>query len=109
MTMTVVTTRNPSGRVTGFLSSCMNEIAPGVFTAPNMTVAVRERVWRVLESWRDSGTADMAVLMTWSDVSAAGGQAIRVIGFPRVRLVEYEQFVLTWRALPGGPAPHTVP
>ena len=42
--MTVVVTRNVPGRYRGFLASCMLEVAPGVYTNPGMTRAVRERV-----------------------------------------------------------------
>ena len=35
----------------GFLASCMLEIAPGVYTQPDMSVSVRERVWTVLSGW----------------------------------------------------------
>ena len=51
MPMTVVVTNNVPNRFRGFLASCMCEIAPGGYTAPRLTKAVRERVWAVLESW----------------------------------------------------------
>jgi len=49
MAMTVIVTRDVAPRFAGFLTSCMLEIAPGVFTGPRMTNSVRERVWAVLE------------------------------------------------------------
>src|SRR5271166_2557028 len=55
MTMTVVVTRNVAPRFRGFLASVMLEIAPGVYTAPRMTKAVRERVWAALGEWFDAG------------------------------------------------------
>ena len=44
MSMTVVVTRNVAPRFRGFLASVMLEIAPGVYTAPEMSKGVRERV-----------------------------------------------------------------
>ncbi len=85
--MTIVVTRNAEGRVRGFLASTMLEIAAGVYTAPNMSAAVRDRVWAVLEQWRIGERGDGA-LMTWPDASTAGGQAIRTLGDPPRDLVD---------------------
>ena len=41
--MTVVVTVNVEARYRGFLASVMLEIAPGVYTSPNMTRGIRER------------------------------------------------------------------
>ena len=54
MPMTVVVTRNVAPRYRGFLASVMLEIAPGVYTSPRMSRAVRERVWEVLTGWFDT-------------------------------------------------------
>ena len=35
-------------RFDGFLCSCMQEVAPGVYVAPRLKKAVRERVWNVM-------------------------------------------------------------
>ena len=80
--MTIVVTRNSPGRFRGFLASCMCEIAPGVYTAPRMTVAVRERIWSVLADWY-TPDPDHSILMTWPQPSLPGGQEIRVLGIPR--------------------------
>ena len=85
MAMTIVVTRNATDRVRGFLSSCMCEIAPGIYTSPRMSVSVRERVWRVIAPWTQ-GVPDCALVMTWPDAAAPGGQAIRSFGTPRVEL-----------------------
>ena len=45
--MTVVVTINVAARYRGFLASAMLEIAPGVYTSPNMTSGIRGRVWEV--------------------------------------------------------------
>ena len=47
MPMTVVVTTALPDRFRGFLASCMCEVAPGVFTSPNMSDGVRQRVWGV--------------------------------------------------------------
>jgi CRISPR-associated protein Cas2 len=90
--MTVVVTRDVAQRFRGFLTSCMLEIAPGVYVQPTMSSAVRERVWRVLEEWHQnlSGT----VVMTWSASQEPGRLGVRILGEPPKELVEYDAFVL---------------
>lgn len=96
MPMTVVVTRNASGRIRGFLGSSMCEIAPGVYTAPRLSSPVRERVWLVITDWFEP-SSDMALVMTWVDHSLPGGQAIRCVGSPRTELWERDGIVLTRR------------
>src|SRR5690606_6141284 len=96
MAMTIVVTRHVEGRVRGFLASTMLEIASGVYTAPKWTPAVRDRVWAVLVKW-GVGTRDDSVVMTWPDVNAAGGQAIRVLGEVPLDLCETSSLVLARR------------
>lgn len=85
MPMTILVTRNVEARVRGFLSSTMLEVAAGVYTSPNMTIAVRERIWAVLEKWRVGERNDGAV-MTWPDATAGGGQRVLVLGEPPIEL-----------------------
>lgn len=87
MPMTIVVTRNSPARIRGFLASCMCEIAPGVYTAPRMSAAVRGRVWTVLEEWFVP-TGDHAILMTWPNPELRGGQDILTLGVPRQELWE---------------------
>ncbi len=89
MAMTIVVTRNAPDRIRGFLTSCMCEIAPGIYTSPRMSVSVRERVWKVIAPWTQ-GVADCSLVMTWPDASAPGGQAIRSFGTPRVELYVHD-------------------
>ena len=49
--MTVIVTVNVEGRYRGFLASVMLEIAPGVYTSPEMTSGIRDRIWDVLMRW----------------------------------------------------------
>ncbi len=88
--MTVVVTRNVPERYQGFLASCLLELAPGVYTSPAMTAAVRERVWNVCCEWAAALPDDAGVLMTWPDGSEPGGQAIRLLGWPKRELVELD-------------------
>lgn len=90
MSMTIVVTRNVPARVRGFLASVMCEIAPGVYTAPRMSRAVRERVWTVLEGWLSELVDDRGVVMTWPDRARSGGQEIRTLGGPPYHLVEVD-------------------
>ena len=98
MPMTVVVTRNAEGRVRGFLASTMLEVASGVYTSPNMTPAVRERIWAVLVKW-DVGTRDDGAVMTWPDAQAPGGQVVRVLGEAPLELCEAPGVVLVRRPL----------
>lgn len=96
MAMTVVVTCNVLPRIRGFLASCMLEVAPGVYTSPKMSRAVRERVWKVLEAWfpADSG---MSIVMTWQDRTLSGSQGVAVMGAPQVELVAFDDVILTYR------------
>lgn len=99
MAMTVLVTRNASGRVRGFLASCACELAPGVYTVPRMTEAVRERVWSVLVDWT-AHEADCSVVMTWPDRTQPSGQSVRIVGEPACDLVVIDGVVLVRRDLP---------
>ena len=85
--MTVVVTVNVEGRYRGFLASAMLEIAPGVYTSPQMTVGIRERIWNVLTRWYDE-LKQGAIVMTWRDQAAIGEQQIRTLGEPPKEIVD---------------------
>jgi len=94
--MTVIVTSNAPGRVRGFLASCLLEIAPGVYTAPNITAAVRERIWAVLAEWHEEWSG-ATVVMTWQDPELPGGQGVRSLGHPRCEFVPTESVILAKR------------
>lgn len=98
MPMTVVVTRNVRERFRGYLASTMCELAPGVYTAPRMTQAVRDRVWSLLRSWFALGE-DASILMTWPDSTLPGGQVVRVLGEPAAELVNHDGMYLARRDL----------
>jgi CRISPR-associated protein Cas2 len=99
MPMTVVVTRDVPERFRGFLASCMLEIAPGVYTAPDMSRAIRERVWAVLNDWH-SQLRQGALVMTWPASDMPGGQAVHLLGDPPKELFELDGIVLVRRDLP---------
>lgn len=88
MSMTIVVTRNVPGRYRGFLASCMLELAPGVYTNPHMSRAVRDRVWAVCCDWAGVLPDDGGVLMTWRDKKSPSGQAVLSLGWPKKLLIE---------------------
>jgi CRISPR-associated protein Cas2 len=96
MSMTMVVTRNVSDRVRGFLASAMLELAPGVYSAPRISPAVRDRVWAVLEDWFPN-ERDASIVMVWQERTVPGGQAFRVLGSPPVGLVEVDGLLLARR------------
>ncbi|WP_083908813.1 type I-E CRISPR-associated endoribonuclease Cas2e [Thioalkalivibrio thiocyanodenitrificans] len=97
MSMTAVVTRNVSPRVRGFLASAMLEVAPGVYSAPRISPAVRDRVWGVLEEWFVN-EREASIVMLWQDKEMPGGQAMRVLGSPPVTLIDVDGLLLARRA-----------
>ena len=77
--MTVVVTVNVEPRYRGFLASVMLEIAPGVYTSPQMTSGIRERIWDVLSRWYYE-LGQGSIVMTWRDPTAVGEQRIHTLG-----------------------------
>lgn len=104
MQMTVVVTRDVQPRFRGFLASCMLEIAPGVYTSPSMTKAVRERVWDVLSGWY-SGVAQGQIVMTWPDSGAPSGQRFELLGDAPKDLYDANGVILVRRDPPGATSP----
>lgn len=98
MSMTVVVTRNVSARTRGFLASVMLELAPGVYSAPRLSPTVRDRVWKVLQEWF-ANEQDASVVMLWQDREMPGGQAVRALGTPPIRLVDVDGLLLARRPL----------
>lgn len=97
--MTIVVTVDVAARFRGFLTSCMLEIAPGVYTAPRMTRGVRERVWGVLDEWF-AALGGGSIVMTWREQGAPGDQAIRILGSAPKELYDADGLFLTRRSLP---------
>lgn len=96
MSMTIIVTRSVSGRMRGFLASTMLELSPGVYSAPRISPAVRERIWAVVSGWFDSET-DASVVMIWQDKHLPGGQAAMMLGSPPLEFVEVDGMIVTKR------------
>ena len=87
--MTVVVTVNVEARYRGFLASTMLEIAPGVYTSPQMTHGIRERIWDVLARWYYE-LGQGSIVMTWRDPQAVGEQRIRTLGESPKEIVDVD-------------------
>lgn len=97
MSMTIVVTRDVESRYRGFLHSIMLEISPGVYTSPNLSKGIRERVWRVMADWHlQLGRG--SIIMTWKDSEAPGGQGLLYLGEPPRELVEVDGMVIVRRS-----------
>lgn len=96
MSMTVVVTRNVSARVRGYLASSMLELAPGVYSAPEISPAVRERIWNTLKEWFGY-ESEAAIVMVWSERAMPGGQDVRTLGVPPIELVEVDGLIISRR------------
>lgn len=99
MSMTLVVTRNVSNRMRGFLKSSMLELAPGVYSAPRISPAVRDRIWTVIEDWWHA-ESDASVVMVWQDTASVAGQSVRTKGVPPVDLVAIDGLILARRNSP---------
>lgn len=99
MPMTIIVTRDAPGRTRGFLASVMPEPAPGVYTAGNLSKAVRERVWAVVSDWH-AATGEGSVVMIWRDDREPGGLGLATLGEPPRRLAELDGVLVSvWREL----------
>ena len=85
--MTIIVTTNVEARYRGFLASAMLEIAPGVYTAPNMTAGIRERIWEVVSGWRYE-LGNGSIVMTWRGPTSPGEQEVRTLGESPKELVD---------------------
>ncbi len=96
MPMTLVVTRDVEMRYRGFLTSIMLEIAPGVYVSPDLSVAVRERLWGVVSTWW--GTLRRgSIVMVWRDKSVSGSLKIEVLGEPSKEIVDADGVLLLKR------------
>jgi CRISPR-associated protein Cas2 len=89
MPMTVIVTRDVPMRTRGFLASIVPEPAPGLYTAANMTRAVRDRVWSVVSDWH-AATGEGSIVMVWRDDTAPGGLGLATLGAPPRRLTDLD-------------------
>jgi CRISPR-associated protein Cas2 len=93
---TMIVTRDVETRFRGFLTSVMLEIAPGVYVAPEMSAAVRERVWSVMTDWW-SHLGRGALKLVWRDTKAVGNLRIETLGEPAKFIVDADRILLVKR------------
>lgn len=91
--MTVIVTRYAEPRYRGFLGSVMLEIAPGAYTSPDLSRAVRERVWTVLTDWY-SQLGRGSIVMTWRDNKASRRQTVSGLREPPKSIVDANGLLL---------------
>ncbi len=87
MPMTFLATRNVPERFRGFIASLMVEVAPGVYIAPRMSQAVRERMWNVLLSWSSLLNAESGIVIVWRKTNQVEGLDMATIGWPKKELL----------------------
>jgi CRISPR-associated protein Cas2 len=93
MPLTILVTRDVEMRYRGFLTSVMLEIAPGVYVAPEMSAAVRVRVWTVMTNWWNT-LGRGSLTMVWRDTSAPGNLRIETLGEPPKTIVDADGVLL---------------
>ena len=96
MPLTVIVTRDVEARYRGFLTSVMLEISAGVYVAPDMSAAVRDRVWNVLTDWWDTLRRG-SLVMVWRDRTATGHLRIETLGEPPKTIVDADGILLAKR------------
>ena len=96
MPLTMVVTSNVESRYRGFLTSIMLEIAPGVYVAPDLTAAVRTRVWDVISGWWGT-LRNGSIVMVWRDTKAVGKLRIDSLGEPPKEIVDADGVLLVKR------------
>lgn len=93
MPATLVITRDVEARYRGYLTSIMLELSPGVYLAPRMSAAVRDRTWAVLADWH-AELGRGAIVLAWPDSASAGGMRIRTLGEGPKEIVDADGVLL---------------
>lgn len=96
MPLTMVVTRDVEMRYRGFLTSVMLEISPGVYVAPDMSAAVRDRVWNVVSEWWHTLRRGSLTLV-WRDTKSVGSLRIETLGEPAKVIVDADGILLVKR------------
>lgn len=96
MPLTMIFTRDVEMRYRGFLTSVMLEIAPGVYVAPEMSAAVRQRVWSVMANWWET-LGRGSLTLVWRDTKAVGNLRIETLGEPPKSIIDADGLLLVKR------------
>ena len=89
MPATLVITCNVEDRYRGYLASIMLELTSGIYLAPTLSRAVRERTWEVLKEWHQA-LQNGSIMMVWADAAESGGIGILTLGEPAREVVEVD-------------------
>ncbi len=96
MPLTMIITRDVEMRYRGFLTSVMLEVAPGIYVSPNISAAVRVRIWSVMSDWWQTlGRGSLTLI--WRDPKAVGTLRIENLGAPSKTLVDADGILLAKR------------
>ncbi|QDH13391.1 type I-E CRISPR-associated endoribonuclease Cas2 [Formicincola oecophyllae] len=98
MPMTIVVTSNVESRYRGFLTSIMLEVAAGVYVSPRMSVAVRERTWKVLTEWWWA-LGNGSLTMVWPDKNLSGGVGMALLGEAPKDIIDADGVLLVRRIM----------
>ncbi len=96
MPLTIIVTRDVEMRYRGFLTSIMLEVSPGVYVAPDLSAAVRARVWSVVADWW-LALGRGSLTMVWRDSAAVGSLRIETLGEPAKMIVDADGVLLVKR------------
>lgn len=96
MPLTIIVTRDVEARYRGFLTSVMLEVSAGVYVAPDMSSAVRKRVWDVVSHWWETLQRGSLVLV-WRDKMATGHLQFETLGEPPKKIVDADGILLVKR------------
>lgn len=94
MALTVLITRDVEDRYRGFLASAMLELAPGVYTSPNLSAKAREKIWSVVSDWHTQ-LGHGSLVLFYPDKKADGGLSVRHLGTPPREAVRLDGVMLT--------------
>jgi CRISPR-associated protein Cas2 len=78
----------------------MLELTAGVYSAPRISPAVRQRIWQVVTGWF-SLEQDASIIMVWQDREVPGGLMVKTLGCPPIKFVEVDGIFLARRPVPG--------
>ena len=80
------------------LPPTMLELAPGVYSAPRLSTAVQERIWKVLTDWFMAEQDASIVLILGRPPTNPAAQSVRVLGLPPVEFIDLDGLLITHKA-----------
>ena len=98
MSLTLIVTRDVEDRYRGFLGSLMLEVAPGVYVAPRLSKATRERVVAVIGGWH-ALLRRGSLTIIWRASDQPGGIGLLTFGEAPKDVAEVDGLLLMRRPL----------